>query len=78
VRARPLQGLDDLAAAQILEDGVVVLAPEAPGRGLVAGSSVRTVLELAGVTDVTAKLMSRSKNKINNARVAMEALKKLL
>ena len=48
-----------------------------PGRGLVAGSSVRTVLELAGVSDVTAKLLSRSKNPVNNARAAIEALKKL-
>jgi small subunit ribosomal protein S5 len=47
----------------------------AKGRGLVAGSSVRAVLELAGVTDVTAKLLSGSKNKINNARAAIEALK---
>jgi len=46
-----------------------------PGRGLVAGSSVRTVLELAGVSDVTAKLLSRSKNSVNNARAAIEALK---
>ena len=43
-----------------------------PGRGLVAGSSVRTVLELAGVSDVTAKLLSRSKNSVNNARAAIE------
>jgi small subunit ribosomal protein S5 len=49
----------------------------APGRGLVAGSSVRTVLELAGVRDVTAKIFSRSKNKLNNARAAVEALKQL-
>ncbi len=42
-----------------------------------AGSSVRTVLELAGVKDVTAKLLSRSKNKLNNARAAVEALKLL-
>jgi small subunit ribosomal protein S5 len=48
-----------------------------PGRGLVAGSSVRTVLELAGVSDVTAKLLSRSKNPVNNARAAIEALKKI-
>lgn len=47
------------------------------GRGLVAGSSVRSVLELAGVTDVTAKIMTRSKNPFNNARVAIEALKKV-
>lgn len=44
------------------------------GRGLVAGSSVRTVLELAGVRDVTAKVLSRSKSPINNARAAMKAL----
>jgi len=48
-----------------------------PGRGLVAGSSVRTVLELAGVSDVTAKILSRSHNPVNNARAAIEALRKL-
>lgn len=55
---------------------VVQIRPSA-GRGLVAGSSVRTVLELAGVSDVTAKLLSRSKNPINNARAAVEALKQV-
>lgn len=53
---------------------VVEIRPS-PGRGMVAGSSVRTVLELAGVSDVTAKLLSRSKNPLNNARAAIEALK---
>ncbi|MBI4079643.1 30S ribosomal protein S5 [Candidatus Kaiserbacteria bacterium] len=48
-----------------------------PGRGLVAGSSVRTVLELGGVSDVTAKILSRSHNPINNARAAIEALRKI-
>lgn len=52
-----------------------VMIMPAPGRGLVAGSSVRTVLELGGVKDVTAKIFSRSKNKLNNARAAIEALK---
>ncbi len=55
---------------------VVEIRPS-PGRGLVAGSSVRTVLELAGVSDVTAKLLSRSKNPVNNARAAIEALKQI-
>jgi small subunit ribosomal protein S5 len=54
----------------------VEIRPSA-GRGLVAGSSVRTVLELAGVSDVTAKLLSRSKNPINNARAAVEALRQI-
>ncbi len=55
---------------------VIELRP-APGRGLVAGSSVRTVLEFAGVTDVTSKILSRSKNKLNNAVAAIEALQAL-
>jgi small subunit ribosomal protein S5 len=55
---------------------VVEIRPS-PGRGLVAGSSVRTVLELAGVSDVTAKLLSRSKNPVNNARAAIEALRQV-
>jgi small subunit ribosomal protein S5 len=46
----------------------------APGRGLVAGSAVRTVLELAGVTDVTSKVHSGSKNALNMARATAKAL----
>lgn len=51
-----------------------VMIMPAPGRGIVAGSSVRIVLELAGVKDVTAKIFSRSKNKLNNAKAALAAL----
>ncbi len=54
-----------------------IMIMPSPGRGLVAGSSVRTVLELAGVKDVTAKVFSRSKNKLNNANAAMTALRQL-
>lgn len=46
----------------------------APSRGLVAGSAVRNVLELAGVTDVSAKILSGSKNKLNMARATVKAL----
>ncbi|MEK9184868.1 MAG: 30S ribosomal protein S5 [Patescibacteria group bacterium] len=49
----------------------------AKGRGLIAGSSVRNVLEYAGIKDVNAKILSGSKNKLNNARAAIEALKQL-
>jgi small subunit ribosomal protein S5 len=59
-----------------LSASTVMIMP-APGRGLVAGSSVRTMLELAGVKDVTAKILSRSKNRLNNARATVAALKKL-
>jgi len=47
------------------------------GRGLVAGSAIRNVLVLAGVTDVVAKLRSPSKNKLNIARAAVLALTQL-
>ena len=49
----------------------------APGKGILAGSSVRTVLDFAGVKEVSAKLWSRSKNKLNNARAAIKALEQL-
>lgn len=49
----------------------------APGRGLVSGSSVRDVVRLAGLKNVSTKLISRTKNKLNNARAAIEALKEL-
>lgn len=44
------------------------------GKGLVAGSTVRDMLVLAGIKNVTAKLHTRSKNKLNNARAAYNAL----
>ena len=58
------------AAAQVL------LIP-APVKGLKAGSAMRTVLELAGVRHVSAKVISRSKNPLNNARATTLALSKL-
>ncbi len=54
-----------------------VMIMPARGRGVVAGSSVRNVIELAGIKDVCAKLLSGSKNKLNIARVAIKALSKL-
>lgn len=54
-----------------------VMIMPAPGRGLVAGGAVRTVLELAGVKNVTGKILSRSKNHLNNARATVKALSRL-
>lgn len=51
----------------------LVLRPN-NGKGLVAGSTVRDMLILAGIKNVTAKLHSGTKNKLNNARVAYKAL----
>ena len=55
---------------------VLTMRPS-PGKGIIAGSAARAVLEMAGVTGITAKFLSRSKNKINNARVAVKALSQL-
>lgn len=58
-------------------DASIVTLRPAPGRGLVAGSSVRNVLDLAGIKNTGSKITSRSKNKLNNAKAAIVALKKL-
>lgn len=49
----------------------------APGKGVIAGSAVRTVLELAGIKEVSSRIFSRSKNKLNIARAAIKALGEL-
>lgn len=56
---------------------VILLRPAVSGRGLVAGGPVRAVAALAGIQNLTGKILSRSANKLNNARAAIEALKKL-
>jgi len=49
----------------------------APGRGIVAGGAVREVLLFAGVKNTGSKILSRSKNHLNNARAAIKALSTL-
>lgn len=47
------------------------------GKGLIAGSSARVILNLAGLQNVTAKFHGGTKNKLNNARATMKALAKI-
>jgi small subunit ribosomal protein S5 len=54
-----------------------VLILPAPGKGVIAGSAVRVVLELAGIKEVSSKIFSRSKNKLNIARATIKALEML-
>ena len=56
---------------------VILLKPQRTGRGLVAGGAVRAICDLAGIKNISSKILSGSKNKLNNARATMEALKKL-
>lgn len=54
----------------------VFIKPAAPGTGVIAGSSIRIVLELAGVQNVLAKQLG-SGNPLNNARATVDALASL-
>ncbi len=53
--------------------GRVFLMPN-KSRGVVVGSAMRNVIEFAGITDVTGRVRSGSKNKLNIARATIKAL----
>lgn len=55
----------------------VMLKPAKPGTGIIAGGSIRDVLEVAGFSNVVAKRYGSS-NKLNNANATLVALKLML
>lgn len=54
----------------------VLIKPASQGTGVIAGSSIRTVLELAGLKNISAKQLG-SNNLLNNARATLVALENL-
>ena len=54
----------------------VIIKPAAAGTGIIAGGSVRAILELAGIRDVVSKSLG-ARTKLNMARAAMNALKSM-
>lgn len=51
----------------------VVLLPNR-GQGLIAGTVMRDIIKLSGMRDITGKVISNSKNKLNNAKAVLKAL----
>ncbi len=55
----------------------VLLKPQIKGRGLVAGGTIRVICTLAGVKNISSKILGKTNNKINNAKATIKALEKL-
>ncbi len=54
----------------------IMLKPAPPGTGVIAGGPVRSVVEAAGIRDISSKILG-TKNKASNVYATMEALKQL-
>lgn len=54
----------------------ILIKPAPKGTGIIAGGAVRAVLDLAGVSNVVAKILGTN-NKINNVKATIKALKML-
>jgi len=73
----PMEGSTISHQIEIKRGAAQILMKPAPiGTGIVAGGSVRSVLEVAGIQNVVAKILG-SNNKINNVYATFEALKSL-
>lgn len=73
----PMEGSTIPHEIKVQADGAIVfLKPAPPGTGVVAGSKVRAVLELAGIKDVMGKNLGAN-NPINQVKATFEAIERL-
>lgn len=55
---------------------IILLKPAPKGAGIIAGGAVRSVVEIAGIRNISSKILGTS-NKTNNVYTCFEALKQL-
>lgn len=53
----------------------LILKPQQKGRGLVAGGTVRIICDLAGIKNISSKILGRTTNKYNNAQATIKAFR---
>lgn len=52
----------------------VMLKPAPQGSGVIAGSAIRIILEMAGVPNASSKMLGKTSNKIANVKAVFKAL----
>ncbi len=55
----------------------IFLKPATPGTGVIAGSAVRAVIEVAGIKDIYSKILGTN-NKVSNVYATIEALSSMI
>lgn len=55
----------------------IILKPARQGHGLITGGPIRVIADLAGIKNLTAKILGRTVNKVNNAAATIQALRSM-